>query len=113
MVIVFLLVFTVTVLPVSIAFYAEDQLNPAWLSVNIIVDSLFLTDIVVTFRTGIVSTSEPEGVSQWSGTACTLCHIYVCCITERICIYSLKKSMVMYILRRFTNINAGTFLAQL
>ena len=50
-----LLIFTVTVLPVSIAFYSEQQLNPEWLTINIIVDSLFLCDVFVNFRTGVLS----------------------------------------------------------
>ena len=62
-----------TVLPVSIAFYGDDQLNPHWLAVNIIVDTLFLSDIIVTFRTGIISTSLPEGVSQSPSVAYIEC----------------------------------------
>ncbi len=54
--VVMLLLFTVAVLPVSIAFYSDDQLRPEWLSVNILVDVLFLSDIVVNFRTGIMTT---------------------------------------------------------
>ena len=52
MVMLLLLCITVTVLPVSIAFY--DELNPGWLTVNIITDTLFILDIVVNFRTGIL-----------------------------------------------------------
>lgn len=56
-----LLCVTVTVLPVSIAFY--DELNPGWLTVNIITDTLFILDIVVNFRTGIlVQTMYPQTV---------------------------------------------------
>ena len=52
MVMLLLLCVIVTVLPVSIAFY--DELNPGWLTVNIITDTLFILDIVVNFRTGIL-----------------------------------------------------------
>ncbi len=62
MLVVLLLLFTVTILPVSIAFYSNDQLEPEWLTVNIIVDTLFLTDIVVNFRTGLM-VDETESVS--------------------------------------------------
>ena len=56
-----LLCVTVTVLPVSIAFY--DELNPGWLTVNVITDTLFILDIVVNFRTGIlVQTMYPQTV---------------------------------------------------
>lgn len=61
MVMLVLLCVTVTVLPVSIAFY--DELNPGWLTVNIITDTLFILDIVVNFRTGIlVQTQYPRTV---------------------------------------------------
>ena len=53
-----LLIFTVTVLPVSIAFYSEQQLNPEWLAINIIVDSLFLSDVIVNFRTGVFAPDD-------------------------------------------------------
>ena len=53
-----LLIFTVTVLPVSIAFYSEDQLNPEWLTINILVDFLFLSDVFVNFRTGVFAPDE-------------------------------------------------------
>lgn len=53
-----LLIFTVTVLPVSIAFYSDQQLNSEWLIINILVDTLFLTDVVINFRTGILSPDD-------------------------------------------------------
>lgn len=64
MLIVGLLVFTVMVLPISIAFYSEDQLKPAWLTINTIVDFLFISDIIINFRTGIVSADRPDSVSH-------------------------------------------------
>lgn len=62
--VVVLLMFTVIVLPVSIAFYSEDQTEPQWLTLNTLVDFLFVTDIVINFRTGIASTQNPDIVSQ-------------------------------------------------
>jgi hypothetical protein len=62
--IIILLVFTVIVLPVSIAFYSENQTEPLWLTLNGLVDLLFITDIVINFRTGIASTDNPDIVSQ-------------------------------------------------
>ena len=53
-----LLIFTVTVLPVSIAFYSDQQLNPEWLTINILVDFLFLCDVFVNFRTGVFAPDE-------------------------------------------------------
>lgn len=58
--VVCLLLFTVIVLPVSIAFYSEDQTKPVWLTINTLVDILFITDIVINFRTGIASTDNPD-----------------------------------------------------
>ena len=63
-IVVVLLIFTVIVLPVSIAFYSEDQTEPVWLSLNAIIDVLFITDIIINFRTGIASTDNPENVSN-------------------------------------------------
>lgn len=62
MLIVILLIFTVAVLPISIAFYSEDQLKPAWLTINCLVDTLFMSDIFVNFRTGIFSEDLPDQV---------------------------------------------------
>ena len=62
--VVVLLMFTVIVLPVSIAFYGEDQTKPLWLTLNAFVDILFITDIVINFRTGIASANNPDIVSQ-------------------------------------------------
>lgn len=59
-IVVILLIFTVIVLPVSIAFYSEDQTQPVWLTINSIVDILFITDIVINFRTGIASSDNPD-----------------------------------------------------
>ena len=48
------------VLPVSIAFYGNDVLEPHWLSINIIVDFLFVVDIIVIFRTGLIDKRMPN-----------------------------------------------------
>ena len=53
-----LLIFTVAVLPVSIAYYSDQQLNPEWLTINILVDFLFLTDVLINFRTGVLAPDE-------------------------------------------------------
>ncbi len=42
------------VLPVSIAFYSDDQMQPEWLTISIAVDVLFITDVFVNFRTGFI-----------------------------------------------------------
>lgn len=60
--IVLSLVFTVILLPISIAFYSEDQLMPEWIAINGIVDLLFVSDIIVNFRTGIVKGDKEDEV---------------------------------------------------
>ncbi len=60
---VFLLVFTITVLPVSITYFG-DELNYSWVSINALVDFLFITDIIINFRTGVVAAyPAPDYVS--------------------------------------------------
>lgn len=60
---VMVLMFTVIILPVGLAFYSEDQLKPEWIVINIFVDSVFLADIIVTFRTVRVSKITDDKVS--------------------------------------------------
>ena len=50
-------------LPVGLAFYSDEQLEPQWVTINITVDFIFLLDIVVIFRTGITFNKSPERVS--------------------------------------------------
>ena len=57
-----LLLFTVTALPVSIAFY--EKMNPGWLVVNVITDTLFILDIIVNFRTGILTSEQSQQVNK-------------------------------------------------
>ena len=53
---------TLLVLPVEVAFYSDDEghTSKTWMSINIIVDIIFLVDIAFNFRTGYVHT----GVDQ-------------------------------------------------
>lgn len=61
---VIVLLFTVVVLPVGLAFYSEDQLKPEWVVINVLVDSIFLADVVVVFRTVRVSKTTEDKVSN-------------------------------------------------
>ena len=58
MVMLVLLISTVTTLPVSIAFYSE--VDAGWLTVNIVTDTLFILDIIVNFRTGLIKDSSQQ-----------------------------------------------------
>jgi len=64
--IVSLLMFTVIILPVSIAFYSDAQLQPEWLAINSLVDFLFITDIVVNFRTGLIVPDKNNEVCRYT-----------------------------------------------
>jgi hypothetical protein len=62
-VIISVLVFTLILLPVGLAFYSEDQLEPQWLVPNITVDCIFMLDILVIFRTIRISKKVRHRVS--------------------------------------------------
>ncbi len=65
---IFLLLITLIVLPVGLAFYSDEQLQPQWVAINITVDFIFLLDILVIFRTGIAYNKSPERVSSFQAT---------------------------------------------
>ena len=62
-IIIAMLMFTVLALPVGIAFFSDDQMDTAWIAINIIVDIIFLADILVTLRTGRLSKKVPDKVT--------------------------------------------------
>lgn len=66
--VIFMLLFTVIVLPVSIAFYSDKQLQPQWVTMNVLVDFIFFLDILILFRTGVLSKKIRDKVNI---------HIYV------------------------------------
>ncbi|KAI1301799.1 Potassium/sodium hyperpolarization-activated cyclic nucleotide-gated channel 2 [Halotydeus destructor] len=56
-----LLVANLIVLPVAISFF-NDDLSTRWIAFNILSDTIFLLDIIVNFRTGIMNPDLPEQV---------------------------------------------------
>ncbi|XP_017483037.1 PREDICTED: potassium/sodium hyperpolarization-activated cyclic nucleotide-gated channel 3-like [Rhagoletis zephyria] len=56
-----LLVANLIVLPVAISFF-NDDLSTRWIAFNILSDTIFLLDILVNFRTGIMNPDLPEQV---------------------------------------------------
>ena len=61
------LIVTMVVIPVGIAFFNEAMTTVAgWMFFNLSLDSWFLIDIIINFRTGIVKVStvciEPKGL---------------------------------------------------
>ncbi|CAF1094956.1 unnamed protein product [Rotaria magnacalcarata] len=54
LVMLILLITNVIVLPVAIAFFSEDINSARWIIFNVVSDALFLFDIVVNFRTGVL-----------------------------------------------------------
>ena len=57
-----LLVANLIVLPVAISFF-NDDLSARWIAFNCLSDTIFLLDIVVNFRTGIMNQDNSEQVS--------------------------------------------------
>lgn len=58
-----LLVANLIVLPVAISFF-NDDLSARWIAFNCLSDTIFLLDIVVNFRTGIMNQDNSEQVSD-------------------------------------------------
>ncbi|MPC27293.1 Potassium/sodium hyperpolarization-activated cyclic nucleotide-gated channel 4 [Portunus trituberculatus] len=57
----FLLVANLIILPVAISFF-NDDLSTRWIAFNCLSDTIFLIDIVVNFRTGIMQQDNSEQV---------------------------------------------------
>ncbi|XP_039314500.1 potassium/sodium hyperpolarization-activated cyclic nucleotide-gated channel 2 isoform X8 [Solenopsis invicta] len=57
----FLLVANLIILPVAISFF-NDDLSTRWIAFNCLSDTIFLVDIVVNFRTGIMQQDNAEQV---------------------------------------------------
>ena len=53
-----LLLSNMILLPVAIAFFSEDFMEPGWLTFNCISDTFFILDIIINFRTGVIG-DEP------------------------------------------------------
>ena len=47
-------------LPIQLAFYVHDLTDPSWVSFNLIIDIIFVVDIVLNFQTGYVIPSTDE-----------------------------------------------------
>lgn len=58
-----LLVANLIVLPVAISFF-NDDLSARWIAFNCLSDTIFLLDIVVNFRTGIMNQDNSEQVCK-------------------------------------------------
>ncbi len=57
------LIVTLLLLPVEIAFFSSEAETRDWMVINIIIDVIFLIDIMFNFRTGFI---HAEGVSVHS-----------------------------------------------
>ena len=57
--ILLLLIVNLFVLPVAIAFFTDDM-SPAWIVANVISDGIFLLDIVLNFKTGVLIHGTPN-----------------------------------------------------
>lgn len=54
---VFLLLVTLVLLPVNVAFFSDD-LTMYWIIINCISDTLFMIDITLNFFTGVIVNAE-------------------------------------------------------
>jgi len=54
-----LLIVNMFVLPVAIAFFTDD-LSPSWIAFNCISDGVFMLDIVLNFKTGVLVHGTPN-----------------------------------------------------
>lgn len=54
---------TLLILPINIAFYTQAEDMGAWTPVNLVFDLIFLLDILLNFRTGIVE-HDTEAVND-------------------------------------------------
>ncbi len=45
----------VILLPVAIAFFDDDSINPGWISFSVCSDTLFIIDIILNFWTGVIT----------------------------------------------------------
>ena len=54
-----LLIVNMFVLPVAIAFFTDD-LSPSWIAFNSISDGMFMLDIVLNFKTGVLVHGTPN-----------------------------------------------------
>lgn len=79
------------VLPVGITFF-RDENTPSWIIFNVVSDTLFMVDLVLNFRTGIIKEDNTEilldprsvetfvhvlvlYVKGWGHCACMVCNI--------------------------------------
>jgi len=55
-----LLIVNMFVLPVAIAFFFNDDMSPSWIAFNSVSDGVFLLDIVLNFKTGVLIHGTPN-----------------------------------------------------
>lgn len=65
------------ILPVGITFF-RDENTPSWIIFNVVSDTLFMVDLVLNFRTGIVKEDSTEILlDPRSVGGISVCHINV------------------------------------
>lgn len=57
---VLVLISTLVVLPVQLAFYSDDMYEKTWMSVNLLMDTIFMLDIIINFRTAYINPYTEE-----------------------------------------------------
>ena len=70
-----LLLANLIVLPVAIAFF-NDDLSTHWIVFNCVSDALFLTDLIINFRTGITASQSNDSNSSYVAAVNSVMDIY-------------------------------------
>lgn len=60
LVMIFILAVNLILLPIVIAFFSDDY-SPQWIVINSITDTLFMIDVFLNFRTGVISSDCKGG----------------------------------------------------
>lgn len=57
---VIVLISTLVVLPIQLAFYSDDMYDKEWMSMNLLMDTIFMLDIIINFRTAYINPFTEE-----------------------------------------------------
>lgn len=68
------------ILPVGITFF-RDENTPSWIIFNVVSDTLFMVDLVLNFRTGIIKEDNTEIILDPRSTD-ALVNFYLCIFVQ-------------------------------
>lgn len=78
------------VLPVGITFFREEN-TPSWIIFNVVSDTLFMVDLVLNFRTGIIKEDNTEILLDPRSVE-ALCIVFQFCMSKvvTVCVQGLE-----------------------